>query len=60
MSSTSQGADGRTTNPDGRTIRIYRQDGTTHLFRAADVIENEPLLPGFRLIAREVFPEENV
>lgn len=45
-------------NPEGRTIRVYRQDGTTRLFRAADVIENEPLLPGFRLVTGEVFPVE--
>jgi len=43
-------------NPDRRTIRVYRGDGATRLFRAADVIENEPLLPGFRLAVGEVFP----
>jgi Uma2 family endonuclease len=43
-------------NPDGQTIRVYRQDGTTRLFRTGDPIENEPLLPGFRLVAGEVFP----
>jgi len=43
-------------NPDGRTIRVYRNDGTTKLFRAQDVIENEPLLPGFRMIVADVFP----
>jgi Uma2 family endonuclease len=43
-------------NPDRRTIRIYRNDGTTRLFRAQEVIENEPLLPGFRLLVGEVFP----
>jgi Uma2 family endonuclease len=43
-------------NPDPRTIRIYRSDGTTRLFRATGVIENEALLPGFRLVAGEVFP----
>ncbi len=43
-------------NPDRRTIRVYRQDGTTRLFRAGDVIENEPGLPGFRLPVGEVFP----
>lgn len=43
-------------NPDRRTIRVYRGDGTTRLFRAADVIENEPLLPGFRLVTGDVFP----
>jgi Uma2 family endonuclease len=43
-------------NPDRRTIRVYRNDGTTRLFRGQDAIENEPLLPGFRLVVGEVFP----
>ncbi|HEY2586973.1 MAG TPA: Uma2 family endonuclease [Tepidisphaeraceae bacterium] len=43
-------------NRDRRTIRVYRSDGTTHLFKGQDVIENEPLLPGFRLVAADVFP----
>lgn len=43
-------------NPDRRTIRVYRQDGTTHSFHAADVIEDEPVLPGFRLVVGDVFP----
>jgi hypothetical protein len=32
--------------PGPRTIRAYRADGTTRLFRAGDVIENELGLPG--------------
>jgi len=43
-------------NPSARTIRVYRNDATTRLFRAPDVIENEPLLPGLRLTVVEVFP----
>lgn len=43
-------------NPDSRTIRVFRNDGTTPLFRAEDVIENEPLLAGFRLVVGEMFP----
>ncbi|HSU67593.1 MAG TPA: Uma2 family endonuclease [Tepidisphaeraceae bacterium] len=43
-------------NPDRRTIRVYRSDGTTHLFRGQDVIENEPLLPEFRMLTADVFP----
>jgi Uma2 family endonuclease len=42
-------------NADRRTIRVYRGEGTTRLFRAADVIENEALLPGFRLVVGEIF-----
>lgn len=43
-------------NPERRTIRVYRADGTTKLFRPDDVIENDPMLPGFRLTVDEVFP----
>jgi Uma2 family endonuclease len=43
-------------NPDPRTIRVYRSDGTTRLYRAGDVIENEPLLPGFRLAVADACP----
>ena len=35
-----------------------RSDGTMRLFRAPDVIENEPLLPGFRMTVGEVFPPQ--
>lgn len=42
--------------PEPRTIRVYRSDGTTRLFRGQDVIENESLLPGFRLVVADVFP----
>jgi Uma2 family endonuclease len=43
-------------HPNRRTIRVYRQDGTTQVFRATDIIENEPVLPGFRLLVGDVFP----
>ena len=43
-------------NPERSTIRVFRQDGTHRLFHAADVIENEPALPGFRLVVGDVFP----
>lgn len=43
-------------NPDGRTVRMYRADGTTQLFRADDTIEIESLLPGFSLKTGEIFP----
>lgn len=43
-------------NPNRRTIRVFRQDGTTHSFHAAEVIENEPVLPGLRLVVGDVFP----
>ena len=43
-------------NPDRRTIRVYRHDGTTHLYHEKDAIENEPFLPGLRMVVGEVFP----
>jgi Uma2 family endonuclease len=43
-------------NPDRKTVRVFRQDGTHRLFHANDIIENEPALPGFRLVVGEVFP----
>jgi Uma2 family endonuclease len=43
-------------NPDRKTIRVFRQDGTHRLFHANDLIDNEPALPGFRLVVSEVFP----
>jgi Uma2 family endonuclease len=45
-------------NPEPRTIRVYRKDGTTRLFRSTDVIENESLLPGLRMALIDVFPAE--
>jgi Uma2 family endonuclease len=45
-------------NPDRRTIRVYRSDGTTRLFRAADTISGEALLPGFTLQVGDVFPQQ--
>jgi len=44
-------------NPGPRTIRVYRSNATVQLFHADDVIENEPLLPGFVLKISDVFPE---
>lgn len=43
-------------NPDRHTIRVYCHDGTTRLYREKEVIENEPVLPGFRMVVGEVFP----
>jgi Uma2 family endonuclease len=43
-------------NPDQRSVRVYRQDGTMRLFQGTDVIENEPALPGFCLVVGDVFP----
>ena len=43
-------------NSERRTVRVYRGDGTTQLYRAGAVIENEPALPGFRLMIGDIFP----
>ena len=43
-------------NPETRTIRAYRQDGSQRIFRISEVIENEPALPGFRLTVGGIFP----
>jgi Uma2 family endonuclease len=43
-------------NPETQTIRAFRNDGTTQLHGLTDVIENEPLLPGFRLVVKDIFP----
>ena len=45
-------------NPDRKSIRVFRQDGTTRSYRAGEVMENEPALPGFRLVVSEVFPAD--
>jgi Uma2 family endonuclease len=44
-------------NPDRRTVRVYRGgDGTTRLIRGQETFENEPLLPGFRMVLADIFP----
>jgi Uma2 family endonuclease len=43
-------------NAERRTIRAFRADGTHRLFHAADVIEGEAALPGFRMPVGDVFP----
>ena len=43
-------------NPERRTIRVYREEGRTQLYRAQDIIENETVLPGFRIVTSDVFP----
>ena len=47
-------------NSDRKTIRVYRNDSTTRLFHAADVIESEPSLPGFRLFGRRSVSERMI
>lgn len=42
-------------NPDLRTLKIYRLDGTTGLLRNGDVIDGENVVPGFRCQLAEIF-----
>ena len=44
-------------NPDRKTIRVYRNDGTTRLYQANESITNEPLLPGLSLLVSDIFPK---
>lgn len=46
-------------NPDRKSIRVFRQDGTTRSYHAADVVDNEPALPGFRFVVADVFPTDS-
>ena len=43
-------------SPKHRFVHVYRQDGSGKLYRAGDVIADEPALPDFRLTAGEIFP----
>lgn len=47
-------------NPERRTIRVYRSDGTTRLYRSENAIEGEALLPGVRLLTGDVFPAKEL
>jgi Uma2 family endonuclease len=43
-------------NPALRTLRTYRNDGTTAVFKSADTLSAEPRLPGFALRLADIFP----
>lgn len=43
--------------PTSRRIVAYRPDGSETSFGPADEIAAEPVLPGFRMLVGEVFPE---
>ena len=45
-------------NPERRTIRAYRADETTRLYRSGEFIQSESLLPGVRLEVAQLFPRE--
>ena len=42
-------------DPDNRTVDVYREDGPTATLYEDDVLDGDPVLPGFTLPVREVF-----
>ena len=42
-------------DPDTRTVDVYRQDASTVTFSEDDILDGDPVLPGFTLPVREVF-----
>lgn len=45
-------------NPETRTVRIHRADGTFGWLTDRDELDGEDVLPGFRCPVRELFPPE--
>ena len=43
-------------NPDVRTIRILRADGSTAILREGDELSGESVLPGFTCPVASIFP----
>jgi Uma2 family endonuclease len=43
-------------NPDSRTVRIYRPDGSSRQLTAADRLDGEAVVPGFSVAVDELFP----
>ncbi len=42
-------------NPEVRTVRVYRPDGTTTLLHEGDELSGEGVVPGFRCMVRDLF-----
>ena len=42
--------------PDQRSVHAYRKDGSLSLYRAHETVAGEPLLPGFVLAVKDLFP----
>jgi Uma2 family endonuclease len=42
-------------NPETRTVRVYRHDGTVTLLRENDELDGEDVVPGFRCRVGELF-----
>lgn len=43
-------------NPDSRTVRVHRLDGTISGLKESDNLDGEDVLPGFRCTLRDIFP----
>lgn len=43
-------------NPEARTVRVYRANGTSSLLHETDELQGEDILPGFRCPVRDLFP----
>lgn len=43
-------------DPDTRSIEVWRGDGRVERRRGAEILDCEPVLPGFRCRAEEIFP----
>ena len=43
-------------NPETRTVRVHRADGSVQMFHEADTITGESVLPEFKAVVREFFP----
>jgi Uma2 family endonuclease len=43
-------------NPERRTVRVHRRDGTVSLLRSGDALTGEDVLPGFACSVSELFP----
>jgi Uma2 family endonuclease len=43
-------------NPETRTVRVHRGDGSAQVFHEADTITGERVLPEFKAVVRDFFP----
>src|SRR5205814_10386571 len=44
-------------NPEARTVRIHRHDGSASWLREKDELSGEDVLPGFRCRVADIFPK---
>jgi Uma2 family endonuclease len=43
-------------NPETRTVRVHRADGSYAWLNEGDILDGENVLPGFRCCVSELFP----